>query len=44
MVAQAIVMFSGVLVIALVYYYVHGRHVYEGPVVFVEGRRPVERT
>lgn len=35
----AIVMFSGVLIIALVYYFVHGRHVYEGPVVFVQ---PVE--
>ena len=35
----AIVMFSGVLIIALVYYFVHGRHVYEGPVVWVQ---PVE--
>lgn len=31
----AIVMFSGVLAVALVYYVVHGRKVYEGPVVFV---------
>ena len=31
----AIVMFSGVLIIALVYYFVHGQKVYEGPVVFV---------
>lgn len=35
----AIVMFSGVLLIALVYYFLHGRKVYEGPVVFVQ---PVE--
>lgn len=31
----AIVMFSGVIFIALVYYFVHGRKVYQGPVVFV---------
>lgn len=34
----AIVMFTGVLSIALVYYFAHGRKVYEGPVVFVEER------
>lgn len=31
----AIVMFSGVIIIAVVYYFVHGRKVYQGPVVFV---------
>ena len=35
----AIVMFTGVMIIAMVYYFVHGKHVYEGPVVFVQ---PVE--
>ena len=35
----AIVMFTGVLIIALVYYFVHGQHVYEGPVVFVQERQ-----
>lgn len=34
----AIVMFSGVLAIALVFYFVQGRHVYAGPVVYVQGR------
>jgi len=34
----AIVMFTGVLVIATVYYGTHGRKVYDGPVVFVQGR------
>ncbi|KAK5125315.1 hypothetical protein LTR85_000424 [Meristemomyces frigidus] len=34
----AIVMFTGVMVIAGVYYAVHARHVYEGPVVFVQDR------
>lgn len=31
----AIVMFAGVITIALGYYHVHGKKVYEGPVVFV---------
>ena len=35
----AIVMFTGVLAIALVYYFVHGRKTYEGPVVFVQERQ-----
>lgn len=35
----AIVMFVGVLIIALVYYFAHGRKVYEGPVVFVQERQ-----
>jgi hypothetical protein len=30
-------MFAGVMLIAMVYYFVHGRKVYEGPVVFVQG-------
>lgn len=34
----AIVMFVGVLTIALVYYIVHGHKVYEGPVVYVRER------
>lgn len=32
----AIVMFTGVFIIALVTYVVQGRHVYAGPVVYVE--------
>ena len=35
----AIVMFTGVLIIALVYYCTHGRQVYEGPVVYVRERQ-----
>ncbi|KAA6408204.1 MAG: amino acid transporter [Lasallia pustulata] len=35
----ALVMFWGLAVIALVYYWVKGRHVYKGPVVLVEGWR-----
>ncbi|KAK6430812.1 hypothetical protein LTR95_013028 [Oleoguttula sp. CCFEE 5521] len=35
----AIVMFTGVLVIAMIYYVVKGRKMYEGPVVFVQ---PIE--
>lgn len=31
----AIVMFVGVVIIAVVYYHLHGKRVYEGPVVFV---------
>lgn len=38
----AIVMFTGVLVIATAYYFLHGRKVYEGPVVFVQGRNLAE--
>ena len=34
----AIVMFSGVFAIALVFYFVQGRHVYKGPVVYVQSR------
>jgi len=38
----AIVMFSGVMTIAMIYYLVHGRKVYEGPVVFVQERQSDE--
>ena len=32
----AIVMFTGVLLIALTYYFVHARKIYEGPVVWTQ--------
>ncbi|KXT11644.1 hypothetical protein AC579_7030 [Pseudocercospora musae] len=37
----AIVMFTGVFIIALIYYFVQGRHVYQGPVVYVQRRQSV---
>jgi len=33
------VMFIGVLIVALVYYFVKARHVYQGPVAYTEGWR-----
>lgn len=35
----AVVMFLGVFVVCMIYYFVRGRQVYKGPVVLVEGRR-----
>jgi len=34
----ACVLFVGVMAVSIVFYYVQGRHVYDGPVAKVEGR------
>lgn len=40
----AIAMFAGVFVIAMAYYFVQGRHVYKGPVVYVQKRHAESTT
>jgi choline transport protein len=32
----SVAIYGGVIIFALSYYYLHGRHVYEGPVVLVK--------